>query len=98
MAAPATLPSIYLRRVDGTVVGYSEAECETILAHLVAANQAGYAQTTSNGSEIFFWAASPYLLKADLKWHMRRRMSEMFVIAVDRDMPGVALSDRRGPR
>jgi hypothetical protein len=73
--------------VDGSVVGHSEAECETILAHLVAANQAGSAQTTANGSEIFFWAASPYLLIADLGWHVGRRMSELFVIAVDRDRP-----------
>ena len=87
MADPATLPSVYLKRADGSLVTYSSAECETLLAHLEAANQAGSAQTTSNGSEIFFWAVSPYLLIADLGWHVGRRMSEMFVIAVDRDMP-----------
>jgi len=87
MADPVTLPSVYLKRVDGSVASYSAAECERILGHLAASGVAGTAQTTSNGSEIFFWAASPYLLIADLGWQVGRRMSEMFVVAVDVDQP-----------
>ena len=88
MADPSTLPSVFLRRVDGSFAEFSNAECEQILAHLTAAGAASTAaQETSNGSQIFFWAASPYLVLADLAWSVGRRMSELFIVAVDRSQP-----------
>jgi hypothetical protein len=77
-----------LRRYDGTTTTYAAADMELLLAHLLSANSAG----CSDGS-VFFWAASPYLVLADLAFQVNRRLSELFEAQADPTNPfGLAFS------
>ena len=84
MAAADTLPSVYLQRWGSqSPVGYSTAELDQILAHLSAAST----QSTLGYDDVWFAAASPFLLIVDVRWSVNRRLSELFEIAVDRTKP-----------
>ena len=84
MAAADTLPSVYLQRL-GThkPIAYSTADLDQILAHLSAAST----QSTLGYDDVWFAAASPFLLIVDVRWSVNRRLSELFEIAVDRTKP-----------
>ena len=63
-----------LQRYDGTSVDYSDADLDSSIAHLTAANVSG----TGTGDNVFFMAAAPSLLIMDLNWQINRRFSELF--------------------
>ena len=84
MADPRTVPSVSLQRWGSqTPVQYSEAELDLILAHLSAAST----QSTLGYDDVWFAAASPFLLIVDVRWSVNRRLSELFEIAMDRTKP-----------
>ena len=84
MAAADTLPSVYLSRWGTqSPVGYSTADLDQILAHLSAAST----QSTLGYDDVWFAAASPFLLIVDVRWSVNRRLSELFEIAIDRTKP-----------
>ena len=84
MAAAETLPSVYLQRWGNqSPISYSTAELDRILAHLTAAST----QSTLGYDDVWFAAASPFLLIVDVRWSVNRRLSELFEIAIDRTKP-----------
>ena len=63
-----------LQRYDGTSVDYSDADLDSVIANLTAANVSG----AGTGDNVFFMAAAPSLLIMDLNWQINRRFSELF--------------------
>ena len=101
MADPNAEPSVFLKMIDGNLVGFSQYELERILAHLAASGVVG--STRQGASDVWYYAASPYLLLMDLGWNVGRRLSELFQVSLDDTQPfnlrvqsGEAFTDLQG--
>lgn len=101
MSDPNSEPSVFLKRVDGLTVGFSQYELERILSHLAASGVVG--STRQGSADVWYFAASPYLLLLDLGWNVGRRLSELFQVSLDNTQPfnlrfqnGEAFTDLNG--
>ena len=72
-----------LVRKDYSTVNWTSNELDQILAYLTA----GRATGCNDGSDIFFMAASPYLLIVDVTFGINRKLTELFDLRTDPTMP-----------
>jgi hypothetical protein len=72
-----------LVRKDYSTVNWTSNELDQILAYLTA----GRATGCNDGSDIFFMAASPYLLMVDVTFGINRKLTELFDLRTDPTMP-----------
>jgi uncharacterized coiled-coil protein SlyX len=71
-----------LKRYDGTITTYSQADLEQLAGHLELANTVG----CSDGS-VYYFSASPYLVLVDLAFQVNRKLSELFQAQANPDFP-----------